>query len=165
MVFKAKKDRPTGTAKGKLTRILAMRDISVAEARQKLTLAGFSSEDTEAAVAWGLEFNFLDERRMAGNLVENGRRKLPPLGKEHLRRCLERRRIPIEICREVLDAAFEGVDRAGELLEYVRRVRGRVKPTTLFGRLIRKGHSPAAIRTAFRTGGVGVDEEFSNQDL
>src|SRR5262249_48631397 len=109
------------TARAKLTRLLTVRDLSIREARQKLKDREFGDKETEEALRWAIEYQFLNDRRLAEGLIRRGLKKSPPQGREIIRLSLQRRGIPIDICKQALETAFADLDQREDLCTYVRK--------------------------------------------
>ena len=98
-------------------RLLGRRDYSRQELQRKLTAKGFSTGDTEGALAKFESLGLLDDRKLARRLVDfYAREKL--WGPQKLFQKLIQRGIPAEVARDLID----GEEESGKAPERLRRV-------------------------------------------
>jgi len=104
-------------AESSALRLLGRRDYSRQELRRKLTAKGFSTGDTEGALAKFESLGLLDDRKLARRLVDfYAREKL--WGPQKLFQKLIQRGIPAEVARDLID----GEEESGKAPERLRRV-------------------------------------------
>jgi len=142
--------------------ILSRRDHSEAELTLKLRRKGVGEEEAAAVVARLRELGYLDDRRLAGRIVESaladGRMAGPRLGRELLRRG-----IPRDLAAEVMARASEGYDCRGAVRELLAARFPSFDPSAadvrekrrVVGWFQRRGYPLSAILEALR---VSADE-------
>ena len=128
-----------------LARVLARRDLSVAEAKARLAHAGVAEGPAEQAVASALACGYLDDARLAERLVEKELARRPPPAPELVRERLEARGLAREIAAAAVRARADRETVAALVAEYVRAERGRSPARRILGRLARLGHEPETV--------------------
>jgi len=132
-------------------RLLARRELSEAQVRQRLTRKGHSADVIDAAIVRLREERALDDSRVADAIARAGishRR----YGKLRIRMEIQRTGISTDIARRAIDAAFDGID-DDDLIEQAlrKRLRGRdtIADDREFARLhrylLRQGFDPDRI--------------------
>lgn len=106
-------------------RMLARRELSEAQIRQRLARRGHDEEAIDGAVARLLEERALDDRRVAEAIarLETG---IKGRGPHRVRRKIEEAGISSTIARQAIDAVFEHLDDEAMLTHALeKRLRGR----------------------------------------
>ncbi len=106
-------------------RMLARRELSDAQMRQRLARRGHDEEAIDGAVARLLEERALDDRRVAEAIarLETG---IKGRGRHRVRRKIEEAGISSTIARQAIDAVFEHLDDDAMLTQALeKRLRGR----------------------------------------
>jgi regulatory protein len=120
-------------------RMLARRELSEAQLRQRLARRQHTPEAIDAAVARLIADRSLDDTRVAGAIARS-ETHLKKRGRLRVRRTIEAAGISPAIARQTLDEVFESID-ADALLSaaLARRLRGRERPADQreFERLVR----------------------------
>jgi regulatory protein len=144
-------------------RLLAGRELSVAEVRARLTDRDHTREDVEAAIAQLIESGSLDDRRVARAFA---RTSLDVKGRGRVRvlRELSVKGISREVAAEAVAEVFADLDERTLVERAIqKKLRGRARIATradrarLYQHLMRQGFSPGAIRAAL--GKSGDDPE------
>ncbi|KQW04152.1 hypothetical protein ASC66_16720 [Leifsonia sp. Root4] len=143
-----------------LIKKLARRDLSIAEAEQFLEQNGLPAEQLEEWIERNERLGYLDDVRLAENLVDQLRRR-KGLGSSSIRQELSRRKInPIVISEALGESdrdderarALElAVKRAGQLSSYDEATAER----RLTGFLMRKGYPSGVVRDVVKTALAG----------
>jgi len=141
-----------------LVKWLARCDLSCAEARSKLLSQGVSPVEIDETISLALSRRFLDDRRLAENLLAKALSRLPPAGRTWIESRLDQRGIPRDIWEPLVGSAWNPEEASLRLREYVRTCSSRVAPATLFSRLTRAGHSPEEVREVFSHLGMYPEE-------
>ena len=125
----SKRMKPAETAEASALRLLARRDYSLSELRQKLTGKGFSAGETEGVLAQFEARGFLNDLNLARRLAGfYSRVKL--WGPQKLLQKLAQRGIPVEMAREVISLEEES-GRTPERLRAIlqHKLKGRDSPS------------------------------------
>jgi regulatory protein len=105
--------------------LLARRELSEAQVRQRLARRGYETTDIDAAIARLLEERALDDRRVAAAIAHTESR-VRGRGKLRVRRQIEAAGISASLAQAAVDEAFADVDSDALLAAAVeRRLRGR----------------------------------------
>jgi regulatory protein len=106
-------------------RLLARRELSEAQVRQRLARRGYQEDEVEAAVARLLEERALDDRRVASAIAHTETR-VRGRGRLRVKRQIEAAGISGPLAQEAVDAVFAELD-SDELLATAleKRLRGR----------------------------------------
>ena len=105
--------------------LLARRELSEAQLRQRLTRRGHGTEEVDAAVARLLEERALDDRRVAEAIARTETR-VRGRGRLRVKRQIEAAGISASLAQDAVDAAFADVDADALLAAAIeRRLRGR----------------------------------------
>ena len=137
-------------------RLLAGRDLSVAECRARLVVRGHAAGDVEVAVQQLLEEGSLNDERVARAYA---RTAIDVKGRGRLRiaRELSEKGIARDVIAAALAEVFGDVDERSLIARAIqKKLRGRPRPSTTsdFGRLyqylMRQGFSPAAVSAELR---------------
>lgn len=138
--------------KDRALRLLAIRDRTTAELRQRLLRDGFDETEVESVLQWLLERNFLDDGRTAQLHVEN-RNRFRPLGRKALEFELKQKGVAEPIVENVLNSLEEDYRLAKDLAE--QRLRrwshypGDRQRQKLGSFLARRGFSWEVVRRVF----------------
>src|SRR5512143_1181231 len=104
--------------------LLARRELSEAQVRQRLARRGYETTDIDAAIARLLEERALDDRRVAAAIAHTESR-VRGRGKLRVRRQIEAAGISASLAQAAVDEAFADVDSDALLAAAVeRRLRG-----------------------------------------
>src|SRR4051794_26411327 len=105
-------------------RMLARRELSEAQVRQRLVRKGHGADDIDVAIHRLREERAIDDTRVAEAIARTAT-AIKRRGKLRVRREIEHAGIAPTVAREALDAVFDGID-ADELLQSAlsRRLRG-----------------------------------------
>lgn len=116
---------PRNTAYVAGLRMLARRELSTRQVRERLARRGHDAVDVDAAIDRLTAERALDDRRVA-EAIARSETSLKKRGRHRVRRQIENAGISPAVAREALDAIFEQVD-ATALLETAldRRLRGQ----------------------------------------
>lgn len=143
-----------------LIKKLARRDLSIAEAEQFLEQNGLPAEQLEEWIERNERLGYLDDVRLAENLVDQLRRR-KGLGSSSIRQELGRRKINPIVISEALGESDQdderaraldlAVKRAGQLSSYDEATAER----RLTGFLMRKGYPSGVVRDAVKTALAG----------
>ena len=144
--------------------LLSFKPRSVAEMRERLLEKIWAeAEVVDQVIARLKELGYLNDEQLAASFASS-RLAVRPLGKNRMRRDLQRRKLPREITEQTLDQLYEG-DAEDELIDraLAKRLRLKGAPTTpeaakkLFDYLMRRGFSYDLVRRKVREAGKGVD--------
>lgn len=116
---------PRNTAYVDGLRMLARRELSEAQTRQRLVRRGHDQEAVEAAIGRLVEERALDDRRVAEAIarMETG---IKGRGRHRVRRRIEDAGISSVVARQAIDAVFEHLDDEAMLTHALeKRLRGR----------------------------------------
>ena len=146
-------------------KLLAGRELSEAQIRQRLLRRGFSSDAVADAVERLRQGGALDDERTAA-MIARKEASVRHRGAVRARRAVEQAGISAAVARKVVGEIFSAIDSTA-LLEQalVKRLHGRTQFANLeeLGRvqryLIGQGFEPAAVRAALRARG-----NFPNDD-
>lgn len=134
--------------------LLAVRDRSVHEMRERLQRRGCGSDDIDTVVADLEALGLLDDCTFVRRWVET-RRERRPEGEPKVMRDLLRRGVPKQIIEQVLSEFDEPLGSSDEALDLLRRNRARyagleaVKAQRrMYGLLARRGFDPDTTRRA-----------------
>src|SRR5439155_13257807 len=120
-------------------KMLARRELSEAQVRQRLARSAYQQQAIDSAVARLRDERALDDMRVAGAIART-ETSVRGRGKLRVRRQIEQAGIASATARRVVDEAFESID-ADALLEasLAKRLRGRpqIADQAEFGRLYR----------------------------
>lgn len=143
-----------------LIKKLARRDLSIAEAEHFLEQNGLPAEQLEEWIERNERLGYLDDLRLADNLVDQLRRR-KGLGSSSIRQELSRRKIDPIVISEALGESDQdderaralelAVKRAGQLSSYDEATAER----RLTGFLMRKGYPSGVVRDAVKTALAG----------
>jgi regulatory protein len=138
-------------------RLLARRELSEAQLRQRLTRRQHDPDDIDTAVARLKADRSLDDERVAGAIArtETGLKKR---GQPRVRRTIEAAGIAPAIARRAAEEVFEGID-ADTLLASAldKRLRGRVRLADdrefrrLYRHLVGQGFAPDRVLALLET--------------
>jgi regulatory protein len=105
--------------------MLARRELSEAQVRQRLARRGYEDDEVDSAVARLLEERALDDRRVA-NAIAHTETRVRGRGRLRVKRQIEAAGISTPLAQEAVDAVFSELD-ADELLATAleKRLRGR----------------------------------------
>lgn len=142
-----------------LAKMLARRDLSIAEARERLAAAGVDASAVEATVAWGQECGYLDDARLTERLVERELAKAPPPAAELIQAKLEGRGLDAALVATAVRSGADAQALAARALSWVIAVRGRVAVRKLYARLVRVGHEPEVVTDWLAKAGLDPDPE------
>lgn len=134
--------------------MLARRDLSVAEAREKLGRAGADAAAVEDVVARAAAAGYLDDAKLAEHVVERELTRVPPPAAEWLEAKLEARGFALEVARAAVRARADRDTVAALVAAYVRRERARTGARRIYGRLVRLGHAPETVEALLGTAGA-----------
>jgi regulatory protein len=143
-------------------KLLARRELSVADLRARLVDREHSTDDVEAAVDRLLESGALDDRRVARAYARTAS-KIKGRGRLRVVRELQAMGIARDIVAEAVDDVFGDLDERAMIDRAVqKKLRGGRKPSTVQERariyqfLMRQGFTPAAVSAALRRLGGGM---------
>lgn len=136
-------------------RYLKVRERSVFELRQKMTVKKVSKEVIDQVIDFLLVKKFLDDRIFSRNWIRY--RQGRPFGSQRIRLELRQKGISEEIIAEELSAAFDGMDQTGMLEDLARRRAARYKrddpvcrKKKVFDFLARRGFDLDVIKRAIK---------------
>jgi regulatory protein len=143
-------------------KLLARRELSVADLRARLVDREHSTDDVEAAIDRLLESGALDDRRVARAYARTAS-KIKGRGRLRVVRELQAMGIARDIVAEAVDDVFGDLDERAMIDRAVqKKLRGGRKPSTVQERariyqfLMRQGFTPAAVSAALRRLGGGM---------
>ena len=131
----------------KAVSLLAMREHTEKEIRDKLRTRSFSAESIDEAVDRLKREGLLSEERFAEIFIRSRLRKLPE-GKPLLMMRLRERGCPESVARTALDAAWEREDYLEPLLSYMDELIRKKGEDSAAAALYRKGFSSSEVRRA-----------------
>jgi regulatory protein len=106
-------------------KLLARRELSEAQVRQRLSRKGHDPEAIDDAILRLQQERALDDARVAGAIART-ESSLRGRGRARVERQIERAGIPKDVARQAVDAAFAEVDAEAQLeAALARRLRGR----------------------------------------
>ena len=147
--------------------LLARRELSVDECRQRLLDKDHPAEDIDAAIAHLLETGGLDDARVARAYARTAV-NIKGRGRLRVQRELNDKGIPRDVAAAALAEVFGGADERAMVARAIqKRLRGRTtvidraESGRLYQYLMRQGYTPAAVMAALRKlrGGTVVDDE------
>ena len=148
--------------------LLARRELSVDECRQRLLDKDHPAEDIDAAIAHLLETGGLDDARVARAYARTAV-NIKGRGRLRVQRELNDKGIPRDVAAAALAEVFGDADERAMVARAIqKRLRGRTtvkdraESARLYQYLMRQGYTPAAVMAALRklrSGSTGVDEE------
>lgn len=146
-------------AKRRALNMLSLRDYSSGVLKERLA-AKTDPRSAQSAVERMVELGFVDDERYAERYVEE-LCEVKLFGKRRIRMELQKRKIPSDIIRDVLERLDD--DESNRALELVKRKFGRIENEAdyrrAFSLLERSGYGYNDIRTALREAG-GETEEY-----
>jgi regulatory protein len=105
--------------------LLARRELSEAQVRQRLTRRGYVADEIESAIARLLEERALDDRRVAAAIAHTETR-VRGRGRLRVKRQIEAAGISASLAQDAVDAVFGEIDADALLTAALeRRLRGR----------------------------------------
>jgi regulatory protein len=148
--------------------LLARRELSVDECRQRLLDKDHPAEDIDAAIAHLLETGGLDDARVARAYARTAV-NIKGRGRLRVQRELNDKGIPRDVAAAALAEVFGDADERAMVARAIqKRLRGRTtvkdraESARLYQYLMRQGFTPAAVMAALRklrSGTRSVDEE------
>ena len=148
--------------------LLARRELSVDECRQRLRDKDHPAEDIDAAIAHLLETGGLDDARVARDYARTAV-NIKGRGRLRVQRELNDKGIPRDVAAAALAEVFGDADERAMVARAIqKRLRGRTtvkdraESARLYQYLMRQGFTPAAVMAALRklrSGTRSVDEE------
>jgi regulatory protein len=148
--------------------LLARRELSVDECRQRLLDKDHPGEDIDAAIAHLLETGGLDDARVARAYARTAV-NIKGRGRLRVQRELNDKGIPRDVAAAALAEVFGDADERAMVARAIqKRLRGRTtvkdraESARLYQYLMRQGFTPAAVMAALRklrSGTRSVDEE------
>ncbi len=148
--------------------LLARRELSVDECRQRLLDKDHPAEDVDAAIAHLLETGGLDDARVARAYARTAV-NIKGRGRLRVQRELNDKGIPRDVAAAALAEVFGDADERAMVARAIqKRLRGRTtvkdraESARLYQYLMRQGFTPAAVMAALRklrSGTRSVDEE------
>ena len=147
-------------------KLLARRELSVAELRSRLLEREHPREETEEAIARLLETGALDDRRVARAYARTAS-AVKGRGRLRVQRELQAMGIARDVAGEAIAEVFGDADERSMIDKAVRKkLRGPARSLTVHDRarlyqfLMRQGFTPAGISAALRKlGGTGRSED------
>lgn len=131
-------------------RLISIKGRSEGEVRDRLKRKGFNTDTIAAAVSELKEYNYIDDRALAGSLLYHSVQR-KHLGKRGIRSFLIKRGIPEDIIDSMgIDSIdeFEGAMRLAERrLHLYRDLPERKARMRIMGLLQRRGHSGETVRS------------------
>ena len=138
-------------------RMLARRELSEAQVRQRLTRRQHDPESINAAIARLKADRSLDDERVAGAIARS-ETSLKKRGRLRVKRQIEAAGIPPSLAQRAVDEAFDALDTDALLAASLdRRLRGRARIEDdkefqrLYRYLITQGFEPDRVLALFRT--------------
>ena len=128
-------------------RLLAVREHTEKEIRQKLSAKGYSAEEIDSAVSKLIAERSLSEERFADSYIRSRLRKSPE-GKSILRMRLKEKGTPSDVADSALSAAWERGDYLKPLSRYYSTLVRRKGEEGARAVLLRKGFRESEIREA-----------------
>lgn len=146
-------------------KLLARRELSVADLRTRLLDREHSPDETEEAVAKLLETGALDDGRVARAYARTAS-KIKGRGRVRVTRELQAMGIPRDVIAEAVAEVFGDVDERAMIDRAIqKKLRGGPKPVTMQDRarlyqfLMRQGFTPAAVSAALRRLGIARETD------
>jgi regulatory protein len=146
-------------------KLLARRELSVADLRARLLDRDHSVDDTEAAIAKLLESGALDDGRVARAYARTAS-KVKGRGRLRVTRELQTMGISREVIAEAVAEVFGDLDERALVDRAIqKKLRGGRKPSTvqerarLYQFLMRQGFTTAAISAAMRRIGIASEAD------
>jgi regulatory protein len=141
-------------------RILARRDHSCAELKQKLSMRGFQDEQIKAAVAECLRLSYLDDHRFAVGCLRRLRRK--GYGWRRIHQALSTKGISDGLIEETFEKHYplrEQIEDCRKVLENKIRKTSAPKRQQIYRFLLQRGFAPSHIAGVIRAHGdlAGID--------
>jgi regulatory protein len=143
--------------------LLARRELSVRQLRDRLIDREHTREDVDRAIDLLIENKALDDARVAAAYVRTAL-KIKGRGRLRIQRELQMIGIAKEVVAEALAAAFGEVDERALIAKALeKKLRGHKKIDSpaeyarVFQYLMRQGFSPAAVTTVLRRHRKGID--------
>jgi regulatory protein len=137
-------------------KLLARRELSVADLRARLADREHPAEDIDAAIGKLLESGALDDRRVARAYARTAS-KVKGRGRLRVTRELQAMGIARDVVSEAVGEVFGELDERGMIDRAIqKKLRGGPKPSTVQERariyqfLMRQGFTPAAVSAALR---------------
>lgn len=146
---------PDRTAYVDALRLIARRELSVQQMRDRLRDREHAAEDVERAIALLIENRVLDDRRVAAAFVRTAL-EVKGRGRFRVQRELQAMGIDNDVAAEALAEGFGAVDERGLVAQALKKkLRGKKITTPAeYGRvyqfLMRQGFSPAVVSAALR---------------
>lgn len=133
-------------------RILANRDHSKYELKQKLQQRGFESRSINSVMAECERFGYIDDRRTAGVYILQLKRKC--FGKRYIRQALKKKHMSGAAFEKILSENYPEVDEyehAGRLMQkkmktFARETDHKKRSDKIYRFLYSRGFNPAVIR-------------------
>ena len=135
------------TCYDKAVSLLAIREHTEKEIRQKLSAKGYSAEEIDSAVSKLIAERSLSEERFADSYIRSRLRKSPE-GKSILRMRLKEKGTPSDVADSALSAAWERGDYLKPLSLYYSTLVRRKGEEGARAVLLRKGFRESEIREA-----------------
>jgi regulatory protein len=136
--------------------LLARRELSVRQLRERLRDREHAETDIDRAIALLIENRALDDRRVAAAYVRTAL-QVKGRGRLRIQRELQAMGIESDVAKEALAEAFGAVDERAMVAQAVKKkLRGKTTVSTpaeysrLYQFLMRQGFSPAAVNEALR---------------
>ena len=131
----------------KAVSLLAMREHTEKEIREKLSARSFSPEDIDSAIGRLRREGLLSEERFAEVFIRSRLRKLPE-GKALLAMRLRERGCAEDAARKALSEAWEREDYMEPLISYMDELTRKKGEEKAYAALMHKGFSPTEVRRA-----------------
>lgn len=131
----------------KAVSLLAMREHTEKEIREKLSARSFSPEDIDSAIGRLRREGLLSEERFAEVFIRSRLRKLPE-GRALLSMRLRERGCPDALARKALSEAWEREDYLTPLSSYLEELERKKGKEKALATLYRKGFSSSEVRAA-----------------
>lgn len=145
--------------------LLARRELSVQQLRERLIDREHDRDEIERAIEHLLETRALDDRRVASAYVQTAI-KVKGRGRLRIQRELQQMGIPREVASEAIATAFGDVDERSLITKALqKKLRGGKTITSpaeyarVYQFLMTQGFSPAAVKAALRAYRRGGDNE------
>lgn len=152
-------------------KLLSFKPRSIAELRERLLEKIWAEEAVvDQVIARLIELRYLNDEQFAANYASS-RLTVKPLGRQRLRRDLQRKKISPAVAEQTLDQIYEGraeeelIDRA-----IAKRLRLKGAPTTpeqskkLFDYLMRRGFSYQLVLRKVRQAAKGIESSIDEID-
>ena len=135
------------TAYDKAVSLLAVREHTEKEIREKLRSRSFPSSEIEEAVSRLKREGYISEERFAEVFIRSRLRKLPE-GKALLAMRLRERGCAEDTARKALSEAWEREDYLEPLISYIDELTRKKGEEKAYAALMHKGFSPTEVRRA-----------------